>query len=164
MFQDTPLADACLKNDFQSLRALLRDELAAKSIFIKGTSQDSLICTLPYSRKPSSSIVQYREIIPVDEKDEHFIEEIDQALSNFLSHLSNTDGIETTGKYRFHVGDLVKLLRGKRCSSELSSRLCLVEQSEVMMTPLLQIPQTVIVWRHLPIFPLSIFAEMSRRQ
>lgn len=133
MFQDTPLADACLKKDFQLLSSLLREELAAKSIFVKGSSQDSLICTLPYARKPSSSIVRSRETIPVEEKDEHFIEEIDRSLSNFLSHLSNTDGIETTGKYRFHVGDLVKLVHGKRCSTELSGNLSLVTQSEVMV-------------------------------
>ena len=131
MFQNTPLSDACLHQDFQLVRSLLRDELATRSIFIKGSSQDSLICTLPYSCKPPSSIIQYKAVIPVEEKDEEFIEEIDASLVHFFSQLGNAGGIGAIGKNRFNVGDLVKLIHGRRCSSDLSLGVSQIEQSEV---------------------------------
>lgn len=120
----TPLAQSILHGDsFETMRFMRTDPEIAHSIFVHGSTADSLLCTLPFSQQPQSSVVEF---FAVSTPQNSVVEEIDLLESKYIHKLLQ----EQDSKQKFRFGDLVKLAPGRRCSSCVEASSSLLQSSE----------------------------------
>ena len=82
--QQTPLSEMLTdKNDFETHELLCLG--AEKSIFVKGYSKDSLVCTLPQARQPRSSVFNHPP--PFLDTKKEILDEIDNKLAAHIESL-----------------------------------------------------------------------------
>ena len=82
--QQTPLSEMIVnKNDFETHELLSLG--AEKSIFVKGYSKDSLVCTLPQARQPKSSVFNHPP--PFLDTRKEILDEIDNKLAAHIESL-----------------------------------------------------------------------------
>ena len=82
--QQTPLAVAIIGGSLQNIETLL-EVGASKTIFVKGYSDGSLVCTLPQASQPPSSVFHHQP--PHKSTDDIVISKIDEALCTQIKHL-----------------------------------------------------------------------------
>lgn len=141
-FFETPLAVAIAAGASKEVHRLLKDG-AASSIFVKGSSSNSILCTMPNAVKPESAVVTHSPpllSIPPD-----IIELVDESLAQFMNMALHTNVIASKKPFdednisvqdpladpskkaeRFRVGDVVKLRPSSRFSSFVGQGLCTI--------------------------------------
>jgi hypothetical protein len=144
---ETPLAVAIAAGASKEVQRLLNDG-AASSIFVKGSTSNSIMCTMPNAVKPESAVVTHAP--PLLSVSAEIIELVDDGLTQFINTRSlHTNDIETNATEemdpihgpvvdssnkkaeRFRVGDIVKLNLDCSFSSLVAKEVCTMENSEV---------------------------------
>lgn len=134
----TPLSISIAAGALKEVQRLIRDG-AANEIFIKGSSNNTIICTLPTARKPQSSVVIHPP--PLPEMLPEILSIVDDGLMQYLNSQSlksknqtenNTQSSNNNSSNNniptiesFRVGDLVRLRNSSSVTYDIQVKLFL---------------------------------------
>ena len=114
----TPLATAVGLSDILEVKRILTEEKAASTVFVQGSTINSILCTLPNAPKPRSSVITHQ--LPLQYVPDDIIDAIDNDVCTYLNSLpqidnSNEDELsfrcnDKTAIEGYRIGDIVALL------------------------------------------------------
>ena len=87
----TRLAEVIAEENITAVRTAF-EAGAAATIFVKGYTKESILCTLPQARQPASSVIEHR--LPLNISNDSITAIIDDALASHIEGLPTTSTVD----------------------------------------------------------------------